>query len=169
MADKNNFFDPENYNTIHVSVGADDTHAPNKKSNDIAAKLLHLLSDPEQKEFRHETLLLLKKNPNALDILMEAIKNKEIKKNKQYLISAVWEAGIDGSKYLSDFVNIAIEHPFLEAMEALTVIEDMCGKMDQKEIAENIKKMEVAISKTSEKERFFLLQTTCDKLKDFSA
>jgi len=164
-SEKNNFLDPKKYNTIHISA-EDAVDSENKKS-ELSDTLIDLLKNPEHKEFRHETLGLLKKNPIGLELLMQAIKDKKITTGKQYLISACWEAGMDTGKYLSDFVSIVIENNFLEAMEALTVIEDMQHITDQKEILENIKKIENAIAIYKEKEKLFLLQTTLEKLKDF--
>jgi hypothetical protein len=63
------------------------------------------------------------KDTSTILPLMEAFRNDANKAVKRQLLTAFWSSKLDFSEYLSDFVLFAIEGDFLDAFEAITLIE----------------------------------------------
>lgn len=94
-------------------------------------KLIGLLHESGNNEIKKEIgkLLAELKHRDAIPVLIEAIQNKNYSKNRQLLVSACWENGLDYSNHLSLFVDLVIEGNFMVAFEAYTVIINMSGKI----------------------------------------
>jgi len=91
-------------------------------------ELLHATSNDEIKR-RIARLLAELKHSDAIPMIVEAIKNKAYTEELQYLVSACWENGMDYSEHLSLFIDLMIQHEFMIAFEAHTVITNMTGKI----------------------------------------
>jgi hypothetical protein len=63
------------------------------------------------------------KDSSTLEPLMEAFRDEANAPIKRQLLSAFWNSKLDFSAYLSDFVLFAIDGDFLDAFEAITLIE----------------------------------------------
>lgn len=63
------------------------------------------------------------KDSSAVVPLMESFRDDANKGLKRTLVTAFWNSKLDFSEYLSDFVLFAIEGDFLDAFEAVTLIE----------------------------------------------
>ena len=63
------------------------------------------------------------KDTSTVEPLMEAYRNPAFAGIKRKLTSAFWNSKLDFSAYLSDFVLFAIEGDFMDAFEAITLIE----------------------------------------------
>lgn len=149
MADENDkFLNPEEYNTIHIGGEADESEN-NRKT---LSNLISLLTDANKKELKEDALKLLKEK-GGIELLIAAIKNVDLKEHKCKLIAACWEAGIDGSPYITMFVDLAIKEDYLTSLEALTVIENMEGPFAENVLKECQAKIEKALqSEQSEKQ-----------------
>lgn len=64
------------------------------------------------------------KDTSAIEPLMEAFNDPKNKPLQRKLTAAFWNSKLDFSEYLSDFVLFGIEGDFLDALEAITVIEN---------------------------------------------
>lgn len=69
-------------------------------------------------------LLQSLKDTSVVEPLMEAFKNPENLDLRRKLASAFWNSKLDFSPYLADFVLFGIEGDFLDALEAITLIEN---------------------------------------------
>lgn len=69
-------------------------------------------------------LLQSLKDTSCIEPLMEAFKNPANAHLQRKLISAFWNSKLDFSDYLADFVLFGIEGDFLDALEAITLIEN---------------------------------------------
>lgn len=135
--DPKKLFNKKEYSTL--IIGKEEEEKKGKSKTEI---LVDLLVSNEHKDIKHDALQTLKTN-NGLELLIDAIQNPKNKKHKTILVAACWEAGFDCSKYLSLFTNIALSEEFLTCLEATTVIEEMQGPFDSKEmlsIKSNFKK-----------------------------
>jgi hypothetical protein len=63
------------------------------------------------------------KDSSTVEPLMEAFRDEVNAPIKRQLLSAFWNSKLDFSAYLADFVLFAIEGDFLDAFEAITLIE----------------------------------------------
>ncbi len=69
-------------------------------------------------------LLQSLKDTPSIEPLMEAFKNPANAHLQRKLISTFWNSKLDFSDYLADFVLFGIEGDFLDALEAITLIEN---------------------------------------------
>ena len=136
--DYKKFFDPKQYNTVIVKKDGQTEFNDDKITN-----LVNLLTDPANKEYRRDVLSALRENQqNAVPILIEAIRINKSRENSHMLVAACWEAELNFSNHLPFFTQLAIEEPYLLALEAITVIENMSGPFNKQEVSESIKKLE---------------------------
>jgi hypothetical protein len=68
-------------------------------------------------------LLIGLKDTSCTDVLIECYRNSEFHAIKRELTAVFWNTKLDFSPYLADFVLFAIEGDFLDAFEAITLIE----------------------------------------------
>lgn len=69
-------------------------------------------------------LLQSLKDTSTIEPLMEAFNNSENGPLRRKLASIFWNSKLDFSDYLADFVLFGIEGDFLDALEAITLIEN---------------------------------------------
>jgi hypothetical protein len=67
------------------------------------------------------------KQTDSAPIIMDAIRNSAYKNIKSALLNTIWNSKVDYSEHLAEFVNIAVDGNFMEALECLTIIESMEG------------------------------------------
>jgi len=118
-------------------------------------ELLHSTSNDEIKR-RIARLLAELKHSDAIPLIIEAIKNKAYTKELQYLVSACWENGMDYSEHLSLFIDLMIQHEFMIAFEAHTVITNMTGKISAATCEQESTKIKNALAQVSEENRQML-------------
>jgi len=120
-------------------------------------ELLHSTNNDEIKR-RIARLLAEIKHSDAIPLIIEAIQNKTYDQELQYLVSACWENGMDYIDHLPLFVDLMIEHDFMVALEAHTVITNMTGKIAMVTCEQEIQKIETALPSVSEDKREMLLE-----------
>ena len=133
MSEAEKYFDKKNYVTKIIKSDEEESESEYKGSKITA--LIELLTLPENRDFREEALLTLKKE-NAGDLLIEAIKKN--KKQKAVLVAACWESEINYSKHLPFFINLALDTDYLVSLEAITVIETMEGPFETDALKQGI-------------------------------
>lgn len=157
------YFNPEEYVTKIVG-STDDSNIDNIMEEKISA-IVSLLTDPENKELKEETLLTLKKE-NAGDLLITAIFNSKMKQKKHILVAACWESEINFSSQVPFFVNLALDTDYLVSLEAITVIENMEGPFNVTHVNEGIIKVK-EYQKSITSEKAVLLNDLVAKLESF--
>lgn len=161
MEDFKKYFDNKEY--VTKIVGADEEEAGLTVANDKITSLIQLLTLSENRDFKEETLLILKKE-KAGDLLITAI--KKTKKNKHILVAACWESEINFSNQLPFFVSLALDSDYLISLEAITVISTMEGPFNAEDV-KNAIKMVKEEQKKMESERVVLLNDLAITLESF--
>lgn len=110
-------------------------------------------------------LLRSVKSKALIPSIIEAIGSSNKVADRKKLVALCWECSIKCDPYLSFFTELAINEPFEVALEAITVIEEMEGKMDVTDVENAIFKTETAIS--SQPEKATLLAGLMATLKSF--
>jgi hypothetical protein len=105
------------------------------------------------------------KSKALLPELIEAIKTAKKNSDKQELTSLCWESGQNCDPHFRFFVDLALKEPFEVALEAITVIEEMSGNFELKDLQDAISDVEKAIAEQPEKAT--LLATLVVSLKGF--
>ena len=142
---------------ISLIIGPDKTEAPKKQEKDGKAiiTLISLLTNKEDPQIKLDALGKLKTEA-AKEILLKAIAVTEDVRIRKVLVAACWEAGLDFSKYVSFFVQLAIMSGLEVCLDSLTIIEDMQGPFDNTILLDCIKKLEEAKLKADAKKAVFL-------------
>jgi len=161
MEDFKKYFDNKEY--VTKIVGAEEEAENLTVANDKITSLIQLLTLSENRDFKEETLLILKKE-KAGDLLITAI--KKTKKNKHILVAACWESEIDFSKHLPFFIGLALDTDYLVSLEAITVISTMEGPFNPNEVKEAIKSVKEEQKKLNS-ERVVLLNDLAVTLEGF--
>lgn len=152
--DPKKLFDENEYSTLIVN-----RDGFNKKDNDIA-DLIESLLEKEISRQELEEIFKKLKDKNAHAILVESIKKAGKVSEKTKLVAACWETGLDFTSEFLFFVDLACQNDFALAMEALTVVENVEGIIQQTTL---IKALEVA--QQSKSEHLALLQDLVANIK----
>jgi hypothetical protein len=98
-----------------------------------------LLMQPLSEKMQHEVLEFLStlNDSGAADVMIEVIKDPEFISVRRELLSTLWNSKLDYSYYLPEFVAIAVEGDFMEALECLTIIENLEGPFEERHILES--------------------------------
>ncbi len=136
------YLNEEEYNT--VTVGTEDGKSPLKEENFVKT-LLNLLDsgNPEDKD---SALDLLKKE-NAVDYLVEAVKNTQNNDKKAVLLAACWESGLDFKGHHNFFLEYTLHTNPLVSLEAITVLDTNRETIPKEELQGVIDKLNAGIEK----------------------
>lgn len=134
----------DNYNTVIIGgSGTAADEVPRKKN----ATLISLLADTNDRNLKEEVLTSLKNSgKNAKELLLAVIADPKYASQRQILVAACWEAGLDFSDKLDFFVNLAIEEKdYGVLVEVLSVIDTMETKIEQPILDSNIERAEKSL------------------------
>lgn len=97
-----------------------------------------LLTDLSAKN-RQETLEFLStlNDSSTIDGMIELIREQKYLPIRQELLSTMWNNKLDYSYFLPEFVEIAVDGNFMEALECLTIIENLDGPFEERHILES--------------------------------
>lgn len=97
-----------------------------------------LLIDKDKSIHQKEILEIFSslKDSSAADRMIEVIRNDHFLPIRQLLLSSIWNTTLDYSSYVADFVLIACEGDFLEALDCLTILENMPRNFEERHILE---------------------------------
>lgn len=91
----------------------------------------------EENEAMMTELFSNMKDQAIVAALMEAFRNPENQPIQRKLVSMFWNSSLDFSAYLPDFILFAIEGDFLDAFEAITLIEQFEEEIPESAILES--------------------------------
>jgi hypothetical protein len=131
--------------TLRVLETLEDLKVSGKASDvPMLIELLHQTQDKEIKS-KINSLFATLKEPEAVPLIIDAVKNPKYTSELKELLACCWENGLDYSNYLNLFIDLLIESDFVIAFEAYTVIVNMTERIDQKKIDTGIECLEQAI------------------------
>ncbi len=82
-------------------------------------------------------LLCSLKDTSVTAEVMEIIEDERFLPIRQLMLSVVWNTKVDFSDYIDEFVLIATEGDFMEALDCLTIIENLEGPFMEENILES--------------------------------
>ena len=96
-----------------------------------------LLKDRETGNYQKEILEIFSslKDTSTVDTMIEVIRDEHFLPVRQLLLSTIWNTSLDYTSYLADFVLIACEGDFLEALDCLTILENLNGEIEERQAA----------------------------------
>ena len=134
----------------------------------LANRLLSDLSEKNKTEIIE--LLSSLKDTSSRGELMNVIDDEKYLSIRQSILTAIWNTKIDFSGYIDEFVYIAIYGSFLEAIDCLTIIENLEGPFMEEDLLESESHLKNYMNSDAEKDeqRAFILSEIALKLKDFN-
>lgn len=76
------------------------------------------------------------KATNTIDEIISIIKDDHFLGQRQQVLSTIWNSTLDYSGFIAEFVEIACEGNFMEALECLTILENLEGPFEEHRILE---------------------------------
>lgn len=123
---KNKLFDSEHYSTMII-----DNEGELEGGFD---KFFDFTTKRENIEFKEDALAIFKQEV-SIDAIFDYLSVEADEKKRTLILSAVWEAGLDATKHISKWIDIAIKGSFEECIEVLSIIENIEVTQDANEIA----------------------------------
>lgn len=136
-------FDENAYHTI--KIGKEEEQKSPLKEENFVKTLLNLL-DSGNVEDKDSALDLLKKE-NAVDYLIQAIKETANTEKKAVLLAACWETGLSFKGHHTFFVEYALHPNPLVSLEAITVLDTNREGFTKEEAEAIIAQLNPAIEK----------------------
>lgn len=108
------------------------------------------------------------RDEDAPEVIMDAILESDNEELRVHLLSTIWNSNGDYNDYLNNFVKIAIQGSFAEAIECHTIIDNLMGPFDEASIMDAkifIKEnMKIIVEDT---QKSFLLSDILLKIEEF--
>lgn len=118
--DAEKYFNEAEYST--VTIGKEETSEPAPLKQQNFVKTLLSLLDSGNPDDKTNALELLKKE-NAVDYLLDAIRETAGADKKALLLAACWESGLDFKGHHEFFMSYAFHVNPLVSLEAITVLD----------------------------------------------
>lgn len=144
-----------------------EVHGDSSVIKPLAKRLLQGVSETNESEII-ELLSSLKDTSSVVEI-MDVLGDSEFRPIRQKILTSVWNTKVDFSNYIDEFVEIAVNGNFMEALDCLTIIENLEGPFMEENILEcqlHLKSYMESNAKDQQKE--YLLSEIAIKLKDFN-
>lgn len=97
-----------------------------------------LLKDKDEAKYQKDILEIFSslKDTSTVETMIDVIRNEHFSPVRQLLLSTIWNTSLDYTEYIADFVLIACEGDFLEALDCLTILENLSGEIEERHILE---------------------------------
>ncbi|MGL4596139.1 MAG: hypothetical protein ACRCYO_01350 [Bacteroidia bacterium] len=129
----------DNFSSVYFGTAPEHVLAENAQQDNsgLVKTLLETLNtegksaDREAQDLKHAVLVKLRENKGE-EILIHLLENESLDKHHRVLTMACWESGINFFGHLIFFVGLAIKSNVEVCLEAMTVIQEMRGHVDEK-------------------------------------
>ena len=134
----------------------------------IADRLLLEINEKNKSELVE--LLSSLKDTSTRGEIMAIIDNDKYLSIRQLMLSVIWNTKIDFSGYIDEFVFITIHGSFLEAIDCLTIIENLEGPFMEEDLLESESHLKAYMTSdgVKDEQRAFILSEVALKLQEFS-
>jgi len=101
--------------------------------------LADLLLNSTYKQLHKEVVSIFSslKDSASAAVMIEVLHSPIHLPIRQIVLSCMWNTGLDYSPYLSDFVQIACHGSWLEALDCLTILENLQGEIQEQHLLES--------------------------------
>lgn len=113
-----------------------------------------LLKEKDAPKFQKEILEIFSslKDTSTVETMIEVIRTEKYLPVRQLLLSTIWNTGLDYTQYVPDFVLIACEGDFMEALDCLTILENVPSEIEERHILESQWHLKEYLESTEPKE-----------------
>ena len=115
-------------------------------------EILKLLSQTRKELIEKELIRFLAdiKEQGVVPLFAAGLKKPGLKPAHARILSAIWQSGLDYSRYMDLFIQLFLEGDYLVALESFTVIEQSIEHLSNQEIAEERKNLLDGLESVSE-------------------
>lgn len=92
---------------------------------------------PEALQTKVLELLCSLKDTSVVPEIMDVLEDENLLEVRPLALTAIWNMKVDFSDYIDDFVSIAARGTFMEAIDCLTIIENLDGPFMEENILES--------------------------------
>lgn len=124
-----------NANKFSAALKSLQIHGDNSTLEPIVEKIQTGISDKQKQEIVQ--FLSDLNDSSCIEKMIDILRNDHFKNARPEVLTSIWNSKLDYSYYLPDFVEIAVDGSFMEALECLTVIENMEGPFEERHILES--------------------------------
>lgn len=78
---------------------------------------------------------------NVPAVLCQQLNKSKYAKAKTMMLSSIWNSNLDYTPYLSEIIQATIDGEFMDAMECLTILENMEGSLNEEKLMDPILKL----------------------------
>ncbi len=102
----------------------------------VIEPLIKLYTNTQNNAVKNEITDLFNtlKSTQAPQEVIKCLNNPKYTAAKTMLLSSIWNSNLDYTLYLNDIINAATQGNMMDAMECLTIIENMEGTLDEQKI-----------------------------------
>lgn len=138
----------------------------------VILPLSEILLSRTKKKNQEEIIKLLSdlKDTSVIVEIMEVIRDPKFISIRPIILSVVWNTELDFSHYIDEFVEIACKGSMMEALDCLTIIENLEGPFMEENILECHLHLKDYIKSSSKKDHHkeSLLQDIASKIKEIT-
>jgi len=148
------------YSSENDTVLANLDKIKSKGNTNLMPALIHVLSttkDELVKEAITDIFCQLKDTP-SIELMIIFLQIDKYSSIHNILMSAVWQTGFDGSKYLSLFIELALKGDYLVCLDVLSIIDNMRDSFQDDLIQDLVEEIERLIPKTEAKQSQLLFE-----------
>jgi hypothetical protein len=101
-------------------------------------ELLKLLNTDPAEVIRRDLIQLISdiKSPDAKPFILAGLRDQELSRAREYILTACWQSGLDYSQHADVFVDLFLDGDYSTALEAFTVIEEATVNMNPEQLNE---------------------------------
>lgn len=105
----------------------------------VIAPLIRALDQQKEERSAAEILEFLSslKSSASIEKVMECLNDPSLEHQRINILSTIWNSPLDYSDYLAEFVALAVKNDFLVTLECLTILENLEGPFNEKDVLES--------------------------------
>lgn len=155
--------------TVSKAIKALEIHGNTTVIKPLADRLLHGVDAKNEAEII-ELLSSLKDTSVTADV-MDILSDEKYTEIKSKWLNIIWNTKVDFSDYIDEFVEIATTGDFMQALECLTIIENLEGPFMEENILECQLHLKNYLESTEKKDdqKSHILSEIALKIKDINA
>lgn len=155
--------------TVSKAIKALEIHGNTTVIKPLADRLLHGVDAKNEAEII-ELLSSLKDTSVTADV-MDILSDEKYTEIKSKWLNIIWNTKVDFSDYIDEFVEIATTGDFMQALECLTIIENLEGPFMEENILECQLHLKNYLESTEKKDeqKSHILSEIALRIKDINA
>ena len=104
----------------------------------VVIPLLDVLSNADDEKLRNEIIETLNsvKLTSVPPVIAKALGDDKYASIRQILLSSIWNSGLDYREYLADIIKAAVKGEMMDALECITIIENIEEELSEEHIME---------------------------------